>query len=284
MNLSIQRLEGPFGARVTGIDLREPLAAEHREAIEDALARHRVLSFPGQPLDDAQQIRYAGSFGPLFKAMRTHAQRRLENPYFQDVSNLNAQGEIARNGERKYSDANLLWHTDLCYLPRPARTTILNARQLPKEPPPTEFADTVAAWKALPASEQRLLEGLQVRFSIVRSRARVGYSDFSEQERELFQPATHPLVRMHPRTGHKALYVSSHAFEIVGRGEAASEQLLQELIGHATQASFVYAYPWQLGDLIMWDDGSTLHRAVPFAAKESEVRELRWNAVLEEQA
>lgn len=280
MALSIQALTPGFVAYVTGVDLREPLTRETYEEIEDALAQYAVLAFPNQPIDDDQQVRFSSGFGPLHQARRDASQRRIKDPNFQDVSNLNLQGEIAKQGERAYSDANLLWHTDLSYVAAPARITVLSARQLPKNPPPTEFADMRAAWDALPPSRQRELEGLRVEHSIFTSRAKTGYTAFSEAERLAFPPIDHPLVRVHPRSGRKSLYLASHASHIIGWPVERGQALLAELIEHATRPEFVHAYQWRPFDVLIWDDTCTMHRAVPYEVTD-EPRELRWNAVVE---
>ena len=280
MALQIRPLHPVFAAHVTGLDLREPLSREVYDEIEDALAIYGVLGFPCQRIDDAQQVRFSSGLGPLHQASRDPAQRRIKDPNFQDVSNLNLKGDIARNGERAYSDANLLWHTDLSFVAASARITVLSARELPAEPPPTEFADMRAAWDALPAHRQQELEGLQVEHSIFTSRAKTGYTHFTEAERQALPPVVHPLVRVHPRSGRKSLYLASHASHIIGWPVEKGRALLAELIEHATQPQFIFSYQWSPFDVLIWDDSSTMHRAVPFDSL-NQRRELRWNAVVE---
>jgi alpha-ketoglutarate-dependent 2,4-dichlorophenoxyacetate dioxygenase len=280
MTLAITPLHPLLGARVTGVDLRAGVDPVTHEAIEQALAVHGVLGFPDQPIDDEQQLRFSRNFGPLHQASRSASQRRLKDPNFQDVSNLNLDGEIARKGERGYSDANLLWHTDLSFVKKRARVTILSARELPPAPPPTEYADMRAAWDALPVGRQRELEGLEVEHSIFHSRAKTGYTQFTEEERKVLPPVVQPLVRIHPRTGRKSLYLASHASHIVGWPVERGRQLLEELTAFATQPRFVFAYQWQPRDVLVWDDSCTMHRATPFDNRNHR-RELRWNAAVE---
>ncbi|CAM3938744.1 TauD/TfdA dioxygenase family protein [Bordetella tumulicola] len=280
MTLQVRPFNALFAAQVTGIDLRQPLSRDTYEKLEDALATYGVLGIPSQPIDDAQQVQFSSGFGPLHQASRDPAQRRIKDPNFQDVSNLNLQGEIARSGERAYSDANLLWHTDLSFVAASARITVLSARELPAEPPPTEFADMRAAWDALPTDRQRELEGLQVEHSVLTSRAKTGYTRFTEAERKVLPPVTHPLVRRHPRSGRKSLYLASHASHIIGWPVEKGRALLADLIEYATQPQFVFAYQWNPFDVLMWDDTCTMHRAVPFDSR-NQRRELRWNAVVE---
>jgi alpha-ketoglutarate-dependent 2,4-dichlorophenoxyacetate dioxygenase len=280
MPISVTPLHPLIGAHVTGVDLRAGVDPTTHEEIEKALAVHSVLGFPDQPVDDEQQLRFSRNFGPLHRASRDASQRRLKDPNFQDVSNLTIEGEIARNGERGYSDANLLWHTDLSFVRHRARVTILSARELPPDPPDTEYADMRAAWDALPATRQQELEGLQVEHSIFHSRAKTGYTKFTEEERSLLPPVINPLVRTHPRSGRKSLYLASHASHIVGWPVERGRKLLEELMEFATQPKFVFAYKWQPHDVVVWDDSCTMHRATPFDKLKFR-RELRWNAAVE---
>jgi len=130
----------------------------------------------------------------------------------------------------------------------------------------TEFVDTRAAYDALPASMKARLEGLVAEHSIWHSRARYGGYQPTEEERKLRPGAHHYLVRRHPGSGRKALYIASHAFRIVGMPEAEGQALLQELIDFATQPQFIFSHAWSVGDLVIWDNRSTMHRATPFEA------------------
>lgn len=280
MTLTVTPLHPFIGAHVTGVDLRAGIDAATHEAIEQALAVHGVLGFPNQAVDDEQQLRFSRGFGELHQASRDPAQRRLKDPNFQDVSNLALDGDIARKGERGYSDANLLWHTDLSFVPRTARVTILSARELPPDPPDTQFADMRAAWEALPAERQRALIDLQVEHSIFVSRAKTGYTHFTEAERRVLPPVVHPLVRTHRRSGRRSLYLASHASHVLGWPLDRGQALLAELIDFATQPRFVFSYRWQPHDVLVWDDSCTMHRATPFDAL-AHRRELRWNAAIE---
>ncbi|RYE81111.1 MAG: TauD/TfdA family dioxygenase [Oxalobacteraceae bacterium] len=284
MNLRIEPLHPLIGARITGVDLREPLSPATYEQIEDALAVHSVLGFTHQPLDDDQQVRFSSGFGQLHQASRDPSQRRIKDPNFQDVSNLNLEGAIARNGERGYSDANLLWHTDLSFVPNRARITVLSARELPPEPPPTEFADMRAAWDALAPERQHALEGLQVEHSIFWSREQMGMkaSDFSEETLRERKPVVHPLVRINARTGRKSLYLASHASHVLGRPQEEGRAMIRELMAHATRPEFVYSHHWKPSELVMWDDSWTMHRATPY--KDKHPRQMRWCGVRELEA
>jgi len=281
MAIEVQAMTPQFGAYVTGIDVRAGVDAATHAQIEQALTRYAMLSFPGQPIDDEQQLAFSRNFGTLH-FQEDVSRRRLKNGYFQDVSNIGNDNEIldADADRRIYSNANMLWHTDLSFVATPARVTVLSARELPDDPPDTQFADMRAAWDALPAARQRELEGLQAEHSVFTSRAKVGYDRFTEQERARLPPVVHPLVRTHRRSGRKSLYIASHTSHIVGWPLDEGRQLIQELIAFCTQPQFVLSYHWKPHDLICWDDSCTMHRSTPFDSMKYR-RELRWNAALE---
>lgn len=282
MNLRITPFTPTFGAQVEGLDLTRPLDDATFEAIEQALARYSLLSFRMQRVDDEQQLAFSGRFGRVHRSVMDASRRRLADPRFGDVSNVGKDGKPLEEGSerRKFGDANLLWHTDLSFMAAPARVTVLSARQLPLEPPPTEYADMRAAWDALPPERQRALEGMTVEHSIFASRQRAGFTEFSDEERAKAPPVVQPLVRTHARSRRKSLYLSAHAYRVTGMPEEQGRALLQELTEYATQPRFVFSYAWQLHDLVSWDDSCTMHRAVPFDAQ-NYVRELRWNAICE---
>jgi len=280
MAIDIQPIGSHFGARIAGVDFSRPIEPGTFEQIQQALTRYAVLGFCTAPIDDEQQLNFSSMFGRLHESILDESRRRLKDRRFNDVGNLNVQGEIDRNEEAKYGDANLLWHSDLSFLSAPAKVTILSARVLPPTPPDTEFADMRAAWAALPAARQAALEGLQVEHSVFAARERSGFTDFTDEERRRAPPVVHPLVRTHPQSGVKTLYLSSSAARIVGWPDDEGRALLDELTAFATQPQFVLAYKWQAGDVLVWDGAATMHRATPFNSREHK-RELHWNAVVE---
>ena len=282
MPLQVTPFTPSFGAQVDGVDLTQPVSDDDFERIEQALATYSLLSFRRQFVDDEQQLRFSGRFGRIHSSIMDASRKRLKDQRFGDVSNLDIDGNLltADSDRRKFGDANQLWHTDLSFMAAPARVTVLSARQLPPEPPNTEYADMRAAWDALPETMKRRVEGLQVQHSIFASRERAGFTGFTDSERRAAPPVVQPLVRVHKRSGRQSLYLSSHASHIIGMAEDEGRALLAELTEFATQPPFVFAYQWQPNDLICWDDSCTMHRARPFDSIRH-VRELRWNAVVE---
>ncbi len=255
-----------FAAQACGFNLRNTPTREQIAMIEAALAEHGVVVFRGQPLDAQQQSGFIRSFGP--PTVTPVKELATKNPGFVDVGTVDDEGKpiLSDSVQSVYLRANLLWHTDGSFNQPPVRLTALLARELPPEPPPTEYADMRAAWEALPAAKQAELEGLQVEHSILRSREQMGMTaeQFSS-ETLARQPVTHPLVRVHPVNGRKSLYLASHASHIVGRPLQEGRALLLELIAFATQPQFVYSHAWQPDDLVMWDDRWTMHRATPYS-------------------
>lgn len=268
-----------FGAIIEGLDLRRPMDAAQRRFVQDAIDRYAFLGFRNQRIEDAQQVAFSGLFGEVLEVPFGAAKGRMEHARVAEVSNLDLDGETFRpdSERKKVVDANLLWHSDVTYMPRAAQYTTLSAKILPPDPPPTEYADTRAAWDALPASRQRELDGLHVFHSREWSLQKTG-ATAPKSELEIMR-SRHPLVRTNPRTGRKALYLASHAYRVDGWSLEASEALIAELIDHATQPQRVHAYRWEPYDFVMWDDFATLHRATPYGTEHK--RELHWNAVLE---
>jgi alpha-ketoglutarate-dependent 2,4-dichlorophenoxyacetate dioxygenase len=190
---------------------------------------------------------------------------RFGNEALGDISNLGNDGEILQQGDRKrmYGLGNRLWHTDASFQDPAGRYSMLSARIVPPVGADTEFADMRAAYDALPAEMKASLEGLRVHHSIAYSRSTLGF-EFSTGEEEALKGAIHPLIRTIPRSNRKSLYVASHASRIIDWPVPEGRLLLRDLIEHATQREFVYRHLWRVGDLVIWDNRATMHRATPF--------------------
>jgi len=265
---------GPcFAAEVDGIDLRAPLAADKVVAVHAGMDEFAVLVFHDQPLDDEQQLAFSRSLGPLEHAIGTSL--RAPDEYrlpttFADVSNLDQHHQVfARDDRRRlFAIGNRLWHSDSSFKAIPAKYSLLHARSIPSRGGNTEFADMRAAYDALDAETKAEIEELICEHSQLYSRQQLGFTDFTDEERVRFAPVRQRLVRTHPATGRKSLYLSSHAGGIVGWPVPEARAFLRDLVEHATQRSFVYAHRWCVGDLVMWDNRRTMHRARPFPAHE----------------
>jgi alpha-ketoglutarate-dependent 2,4-dichlorophenoxyacetate dioxygenase len=269
MAITVEPVHPLFVGRVTGVDLRRPVDPATFAAIEAASHRHAVLIFPDQRIDDAQQIAFTSLFGPLesaAKAVLKESKARLEHREIIDVSNLDENDTIlpANDRRRLYSLGNQLWHTDASFRRVPARYSLLSARAIPPEGGETEFADLRAAYDALPETMRRRIDGLVAEHSIWHSRGLVAGFEVNEEERAQLPPVPQVLVRTHPGSKRRSLYLAAHAFRIRGLPEAEGRALLDELTAFATQPRFVYSHRWQVGDLVMWDNRCTMHRGRPY--------------------
>ncbi|MBX9943009.1 MAG: TauD/TfdA family dioxygenase [Reyranella sp.] len=268
MAVTVQPTTPDFVAEVGDVDLSRPLAAADLAAIRDAFARYAVLVFPDQHFEDDSQLAFARHFGPLettvFKARKEHKLRLHEN--MADVGNLDAENRILATNDRQrlYNLGNRLWHTDSSFKRLPAYCSMLHARSIPPVGGQTEFADMRAAYDALPEATRRRLDGLVAEHSIMTSRAKLGFSDFDEGEREAFKPVPQVLVRRLQDSGRMSLYIASHAGAIRGMPHDEAVRLLEELTAHATQRQFVHSHRWRVNDLVMWDNRCTMHRGLAF--------------------
>jgi alpha-ketoglutarate-dependent 2,4-dichlorophenoxyacetate dioxygenase len=268
MALTFRRLHPTFAAEVGPIDLRQVRDPETLAEIRGGMDRFAVLVFRDQPFADAEQLDFAQRLdGELHSRTGSAAlgKSRLGNEALGDISNLTEDGGILPRGDRRraYGLGNRLWHTDASFQDPAGRYSMLNARVVPPVSADTEFADTRTAYDALPAEIKAQLEGLRAHHSIAHSRQILGF-EFSAEEEEKLKGAIHPLVRTLPRSGRRALYVASHASRIIDWPVPEGRLLLRDLIEHATQPRFVYRHAWRVGDLVIWDNRATMHRARPF--------------------
>ena len=268
MAITVQSITPSFAAEVADVDLSRPLAADNLAAIRAAFTKYAVLVFPDQHFDDDSQLDFARNFGPLevtvSKVRKDHKLRLHEN--LADVGNLDAENRIraANDRQRLYNLGNRIWHTDSSFKRLPAYCSMLHARSIPPIGGQTEFADMRAAYDALPEATQRRVAGLVAEHSIMHSRAKLGFADFDESEREAFKPVPQVLVRRLPDSGRMSLYIASHIGAIRGMADAEARQLVEELTAHATQRQFVYGHRWRVNDLVIWDDRCTMHRGMDF--------------------
>jgi alpha-ketoglutarate-dependent 2,4-dichlorophenoxyacetate dioxygenase len=265
--IEVRALHSHIGAEVRGVDLSRPVSPEVFLQIEAAFNRHSVLVFPGQQIDDQQQIAFSELFGPLEPlANFTGVKKRRLQGAISDLSNLDEDGNVwAENSERRmFNKGNLVWHTDSSFKKVPALCSMLSARKIPPVDGETEFADLRAAYDALPQDQQSRLRGLVVEHSIFRSRSVIGYSTFHPDLPSQLPPVHQLLVRRHPGSGRNSLYLASHASHVLGWPKDEGRKLVEELIEFATQPQFVYQHRWTVGDLVLWDNRCTMHRGRPY--------------------
>jgi alpha-ketoglutarate-dependent 2,4-dichlorophenoxyacetate dioxygenase len=273
MPLTIRQVGPGFVGEADGLDLTKPLSKEDVAAIHRGMDEHAVLIFHDQNFTDEQQLAFTQSLGPIELAigvsLRRPEEQRLPNT-FADVSNLDKDGKpFARDDRRRlYALGNQLWHSDSSFKMIPAKYSLLHARKVVSKGGNTEFADMRQAYDALDQETKDLCEPLICEHSQMFSRAKHGFTEFTPEERQRFKPVLQRLVRVHPSTGRKSLYLSSHAGKIVGWPEPEAKAFLMDLTEMATQREFVYAHKWRVGDLVIWDNQRTMHRARPFPHNE----------------
>ncbi len=268
MTLSFRKLHPCFVAEVSPVDLKTVRDEATLARIRAGMDEFAVLVFRDQIWSDTEHLDFAQRLdGRLHTKLGISAlqKNRLGNEALGDISNLDESGEIMKsdNRRRMYGLGNRLWHTDASFQDPPGRYSMLSAKVVPPVDADTEFADMRAAYDALPDGEKGRLAGLRVHHSIAYSRQTLGF-EFSENEQEALKGAVHPLVRTIPRSGRRSLYLASHASRIIDWPVPEGRLLLRELIEHATQPRFVYRHQWQVGDLVIWDNRATMHRARPF--------------------
>jgi alpha-ketoglutarate-dependent 2,4-dichlorophenoxyacetate dioxygenase len=245
-----ERLSAAGGAEIAGLDLVRPLSQATRDLIYTALLDHQFLVFPAQVLSRKAQYAFTAQFGEVERHGGGRLGKRRDVAHV--TANLDAEGKPS---DRFAKGANYRWHIDKAYYAIPPALTTLHAVELPPAGGDTELANTRLAYEALPDDMKRRIARLRVVFQWEAGR-RPGYYESD------LPPVDHPLVRTHPDTEKPALYLGNHAIGIVGMAEDESAALLETLLAHATQPRFVYAHRWRPGDLVIWDNRCTLHRAV----------------------
>ncbi len=268
MAITVTPLHPLFCAEIRGVNLTKSVAPEIFAEIEAAFHRHAVLVFPDQPVTDEQQLAFSRLFGPLEASPEYagSAKTRIADRRIADISNLDPEGRVMAADDRRllFNRGNQLWHTDSSFKHVPARCSLLSAREIPPAGGETEFADLRAAYDALPEEKKRQLDGLVAEHSIFRSRALIGFTEFNPEIQAQLPPVRQLLVRRHPGSGRKTLYLASHASHIIGWPLEEGRRLIEELIAFATQPRFVYQHRWRVGDLVLWDDRCTMHRGRPY--------------------
>jgi alpha-ketoglutarate-dependent 2,4-dichlorophenoxyacetate dioxygenase len=281
MTVSIRQIHPVFVGEVSGADLRNPLMPGDVAAIEAGMDRYAVLVFHDQDITDEQQIAFTRNFGEIENSAGGNVTKPNEkrlNPLMNDVSNLGHDNRpLARDDRRRlFNLGNQLWHSDSSFRAIPAKYSLLSARTVAKNGGNTEFADMRAAYDALDDETRTLVEDLVCEHSLLYSRGLLGF-EVTLEERETFRPVRQRLVRTHPVTGRKSLYLASHAGAVIGWPVPEARALLRDLTEHATQPQFVYVHQWRKYDLVMWDNRQVMHRVRRF--DESESRDMRRTTV-----
>lgn len=278
MSLIFKPLQPLFAAEVSPVSLRDMFDEQTLAEIRGGMDQHAVLVFRNQAFTDEEEMAFAQRLDGELHAkpgVAAIGKSRLGTNAIGDISNVDGDSNIleADNRKRLYSLGNRLWHTDASFQDPAGRYSMLHARVLPPVGADTLFADQRAAYDALDDAMKAKLEGLTCHHSIAHSRQTLGF-EFSAEEADSLRGAYHPLVRTLPRASRKSLYLASHAARIMEMSLPEGRVLLSELMQHTVQPQFIYAHKWQYGDLVIWDNRCTMHRATAFDDKTYR-RELR---------
>jgi taurine dioxygenase len=257
----VQPFDAPLGAAVTGLDLRQPLSDEDFRRIHRAHLDHHVLVFRDQRITPRQQIEFSRRFG----ALQTHVLRQFQlnaHPEILVVSNARENGQAIGLG-----DAGHFWHSDLSYKERPSLGSMLHAQELPQEGGDTLFANMHLAWESLPAALKAMVEGRWAEHNYLAQYAELQRRNpwrpnLTAAQIAEVSPVRHPVVRTHPETGRRALFVSEHfTTRIAGMPEDESRAVLDQLFAHSVMPGHVYRHRWQPHDMVFWDNRSLMHLA-----------------------
>jgi alpha-ketoglutarate-dependent 2,4-dichlorophenoxyacetate dioxygenase len=280
--VSIRQIHPVFVGEVSGADLSKPLSKADVAAIDAGMDRYAVLVFRDQRITDDQQMAFTQNFGAIENAKGGNITKADEYRLKQgmvDVSNLDKEGKpFARDDRRRmFNLGNRLWHSDSSFRAIPAKYSILSARTVATGGGNTEFADMRAAYDTLDDATRATIEDLVCEHSLIYSRGSMGFTELTADERAMMKPVRQRLVRTHPVTGRKSLYLSSHAGTIIGWPVPEARDFLRDLNEHATQRELVYIHRWRQYDLVIWDNRQTMHRVRRF--DESQARDMRRTTV-----
>ena len=283
MPIAFKPLHPHFVGEVHGFDMRRPIDAAVARDFERAIDQYAVLVFPAQSVDDTQQLAFTANFGPpdigRKKAVKTADSRVPEQMI--DLSNLDENGYVIDPDHRRVLSllGTRLWHTDSSYQRPAAKFSVLRAVAVPPWGGETEFADCRAAYDTLPDFLRAEAEDRFAEHWVHHSRSTLGWEPTEEEIRGAMPPVRWTLVRVHPGSERKTLYIGAHARRVIGLPLPAGRILLRDLQEHATQREFVYRHAWRPGDLVLWDNRSVMHRGCRYDL--THIRDMRRTTVLD---
>lgn len=280
---SFEPLHPHFVAQVGNFEMRQAIDAAAVSLFEQAIDRYAVLVFPAQSVDDAGQLAFTAHFGPpdigRKKAVKS-ADSRIPEAMI-DLSNLDENGYVIDPDHRRILSllGTRLWHSDSSYQRPAAKVSMLRAVTVPAAGGETEFADCRAAYDALPPLLRTETGDRFAEHWVHHSRSTLGWEPTADEIRQAMAPVRWPLVRVHPGSGRKTLYIGAHARRTIGLALPAGRILLRDLQEHATQPAFVYRHAWRPGDLVLWDNRAVMHRGCRYDL--TEIRDMRRTTVLD---
>ena len=265
MEFEVRPLAPKIGAEIRGLDLSKPLPDETMALVRKVWLDHVVAVFPEQDVDDDQHIEFSKQFGEL-ELINMAALQMDGRPEIFEATNLDADDNVMVDEDPVLviNRGNQKWHSDSSFKTIPATASMLHAYIVPEEGGETEFANMAAAYDALDDETKQRCEGLVAIHDFYWSRRDVNEQAFTQEERDAIPPVRHPLIRIHPETGRKAIYVGSHTREIEGWNFEESRKLIDSLIEHGTRSEFTYRHKWNAGDMVLWDNRSAMHRGTAF--------------------
>lgn len=275
MSFQINRLGpafagGDFGAEFLGANLHQAPTDELIDAFEEAMAKYAVVVVRDAFIDDAEQIRFARGFGPLelppHMGMRPAAMKVRVGYGLYDISNLDANGDFLPADSLRliFNKSNENFHTDSSFNTLPTKWSMLSARVVPPAGGDTEFCDARAAWDALSDELRQQAKAATAEHWLWKTRVDAGKMSISEEMRNAMPPAQHPVVRIVAESGRTSLYLGAHVNRIVGWPEGDSDKFIAAINAHIASPAFRYVHKWRAGDLLVWDNRCTLHRATPY--------------------
>jgi alpha-ketoglutarate-dependent 2,4-dichlorophenoxyacetate dioxygenase len=287
LSVSIRQLTPVFAGEVTGVNCREPLSPDEVAAIHAGMNEYAVLVFRDQKLTDEEQLQFTLHFGAIENSrggtpghihFRTDQEVRKLGSGVVDFSNVGPSGKTLSPGSRAYlfKLADQMWHSDSSFKIIPASYSLLSGRSVASWGGNTEFADMRAAYDVLGDRLKQEIEDLVCLHSNMYSRGKLGLTEFTDEERIAFKPVRQRLVRRHPVTGRKSLFLSAHAGAVEGMSIPEARLLLLDLTEFATKEQFVYSHVWRINDFVMWDNRSSMHRGRRFDPRETrDIRQTR---------
>jgi taurine dioxygenase len=265
MSITVRPLSPALGAEIQGVDLSKPLDDATVAAIKRAWTDHLVLLFRNQTLSEEDQVRFARHFGELQQRPRPkdlRAEAKVKNPEVMLVSNIRENGKLIGS----LPDGEMQFHSDMCYIPTPPKGTFLYAIEIPSHGGDTLFLNMYKAYDELPSDLKARVDGkTAVNVFLYGSTSRDG----NKPDFDVHPHASHPMVRVHPDSGRKALYINRlMTWNVEGVPDEESGALLEALFDHIEQPKFIYEHKWRVGDLILWDNRCTLHARTDFSNQE----------------
>lgn len=282
MGWTARALHPLFGVKLVGARLDRPLADEEKAALIDAIETYGLVVIPDQPLDDQLLTALTGAIGTV---NRVGAQVKIDTTLVFRVTNVAEDGSILPLDNRMFqiNIANQLWHTDSTFVRPGSKYSLLHARVCPVDGGETQYCDTRVAWERLDPALQERIAPLIGWHSLPASRRKAGFAGFSEAELANMDNVARHLVHRHEPSGRTALCLASHIGEIIGMKQDETDALLDLLIEAATHPELVYTHRWSVGDLLIWDNRCTMHRALPFDHR-NQKRDLRTLRVTDTEA